>query len=136
MTTLPRVPYATEALACSFTDVAPVGPLAFSDASYKVALTSFYTYIFTYKVPYLCDLNFSYVGSSCCSILTAERAATNLFSIKQKVGLPISVQRIGRVRYNSAELYPPRSGPRRVRYQIPRLGLNRLDSDESTDIPS
>ena len=37
---------------------------------------------------------------------------------------------------DSAESYPPRSGPRRVRYQIPRLGLNRLDSDESTDIPS
>ncbi|RVW91839.1 hypothetical protein CK203_030136 [Vitis vinifera] len=48
---------------------------------------------------------------------------------------PDSVQKIGRVRYDSAESYPPRSGPRRVRYQIPRLGLNRLDSDESTDIP-
>ncbi|RVW76000.1 hypothetical protein CK203_052803 [Vitis vinifera] len=43
--------------------------------------------------------------------------------------------KIGRVRYDPAESYPPRSGLRRVRYQIPRLDLNRLDSDESTDIP-
>nr|CAN67868.1 hypothetical protein VITISV_031392 [Vitis vinifera] len=44
--------------------------------------------------------------------------------------------KIGQVRYDSAKSYPPRSGPRRVRYQLPRLGLNRLDSDESIEIPS
>ena len=47
-----------------------------------------------------------------------------------------SVQKIGWVRYDSTESYLPRSGPRWVWYQIPRLRLNRLDSNELTDIPS